>query len=76
MWLGRRTRHDLAIMQDRAGDQMREEGHERGVVDQATIPGGALFDVDQVADLREREERDAERQDHVVKRQRDDVVCR
>ena len=63
--IGRRRgelRHHFAVVQDRPGDQVREEGDEHQVVQEAAILRHALLAVDQVAELGEGEERDAERQ--------------
>ena len=61
----RELRHHLAVVQDRAREQVREEGHEQRVVDEHRLLRLAAMDVDQVRDLREREEADAERQREV-----------
>ena len=61
-------RHDVAVVQDRPGDQMREKRNEQHIVQKVTVPGDAGFAVDQVADLGEREKRDAQRQDDRIDR--------
>ncbi len=43
--------HDLAVVQDRAGDQMGKEGHEQDVVEQTSLLRDALFGIDQITDL-------------------------
>ena len=61
-------RHDVAVVQDRPGDQMREKRNEQHIVQKVTVSGDAGFAVDQVADLGEREKRDAQRQDDLIDR--------
>ena len=58
----RELRHHLAVMDDRPGQQVREERHEQRVVVEARLGRLVAADVDQKRDLREREEADAERQ--------------
>ncbi len=50
------------MVQDRAGDQVRKVADEERVGDD-TVAHRIAVDVDEIRDLREREERDAERQD-------------
>ena len=47
-------------MQDWTRDQMWEEGHEKDVVQQARVLCLTLLHVEQIADLREGEERDSQ----------------
>ena len=56
-------RHDLGVMDDRPGDQLREEEDEQDEVPKA--PGRRLAEVNvgQIGDLLKGEEGDAERQD-------------
>jgi len=61
-------RHHFLVMQDRPGDQVREERHEQHVAQQAALADDARAAIEQIADLREREERDAERQDERIHR--------
>ncbi len=56
-------RHHLPVVDDRPGDQLREEGHEQAVVQEPVFRRFALGGIDQIGDLLEGEERDAERQD-------------
>ena len=63
-------RDHLGVMHQRAGDQMREEGHEQRVADDVALDLGAAHHVDQIGDLLEGEEGDAERQHDVDERQR------
>src|SRR5437764_12162938 len=61
--LGRsELRHHLAVVQDRTGDEMREEAHEERIVEKAWFLRPSAVHVDQIGDLREGEEADAERQ--------------
>ena len=62
-------RHDLVVPHDRPGDQLREERHEREELQQPIDVPVAPAQVDQVGDLLEREEADAERQDDVERRE-------
>ncbi len=55
-------RDDLVVADQRAGDQLREEGDEGGELQQAVDVAVAAAQVDQVADLLEGEEADAQRQ--------------
>jgi len=57
-------RHHVAVVQDRPGDQVREEGDEQDVVQQAAVLRHILPAIDQEQDLREGEEADPERQPH------------
>ena len=59
-------RDGLAVVDDRPGDQLREEHHEEEIVAQGERLDAAAGDVDQEGDLLEGDERDAERQDHLV----------
>ena len=59
-------RDHLAVVNDRPGDQLRKEGHEQGVVDEALVTDLAAIGVDQIGDLLEGEERDRQRQHDVV----------
>ncbi len=62
----RELRHHFLVMQDRAGDQVRKERHEQHVAQQAALFHDARLAVQQITDLCEREERNAQRQDDVV----------
>ncbi len=53
----------LMVVDDGAGNQLREEGHEEGVMQEAVFVGLATIGVDQVGDLLEGEEGDRQRQD-------------
>ena len=66
-------RHHFLVVQDRARDQVREVGHEQHVVREVVFLRLAVVRVGQVRDLRERVERDAERQDDA---ERFDVVVK
>src|SRR5439155_8190601 len=57
---------DLAVMGDRAGQQLREEHHEEAVFEQIVLLDLAAAGVDQIGDLLKREERDPERQQDVL----------
>ena len=61
-------RQHLRVVHDRARDELREEGHEQGVVKKAGLVGAAAIDVDQIRDLLQREERDRERKDEPLGR--------
>ena len=56
-------RHHLRVMNDGAGDEMGEEADEEEVGERALRLGFALAEIDEVGDLREGEEGDAERKD-------------
>ena len=68
-WRGE-LRHHLAVVQDRSGQQMREKAHEQRVVEQARLFRLAATDVDEVCDLGEGEEADAQRQDDMRESER------
>jgi hypothetical protein len=53
-------RHGLAVVDDRAGDQLREEGDEQGIGKKAVVPHLAAVGIDQIGDLLEGEEGDRE----------------
>ena len=53
-------RQHLAMMDDRAGDELREEGHEQRIAQQRALPDAASMDIGEIGDLLEREERDAD----------------
>ena len=56
---------DVAVADDRAGDELREQQQVERRVDRALLRGRvAAVDVDDVRDRVEREERDADRQQH------------
>jgi hypothetical protein len=63
-------RNHLGVVHQRARDQMREERHEQRVADDVSLDFGAAHHVDQIGDLLEGEEGDAERQHDVEERQR------
>ena len=72
----RELRHHLRVMQHRPGDQVRKVGHEQRIVHETWFACLVLIDVDEIGDLREREERNAERQHDVqgsVTRARDGI---
>ena len=52
-------------MNDRTGNQVREEGDEQRVADEILALCLALLQVHQVADLRKRKERDPQRKDDI-----------
>ncbi len=56
---------DLVVPHERPGDELREEGDEHAEVEEAVDVPVAAPQVDQVGDLLEHEEADAERQDQV-----------
>ena len=56
---------DLVVPHDRPGDELREERHEHAEVEEAVDVPVAAPQVDQVGDLLEHEEADAQRQDQV-----------
>ena len=66
----RELRHHLAVMQDRAGEQVREERDEKRVVGKERFLRFAPIDVDQISDLSEREKADAQRQREMKERRR------
>ena len=53
------------MVDDWAGDQVGEEGHEQGVVDQAVVPHPRSAAVHQIGDLGEGEEADTQWQQQV-----------
>jgi hypothetical protein len=55
-------------MDDRSGDQVREIRDEQRIVQEIELGGLAFVNVDQERDLREGEERYAERQEDVGER--------
>ena len=59
-------RQHVAVMDDGAGDELREEGDEERVVGEAVFARLALVRVDQIGDLLEGEEGDGQRQDDGV----------
>ena len=63
-------RHHLAVMQHRAGDQVRKESDEQQVGAKRFLGFALRIGVDQVGDLRKGVERDAQRQHHVEHRSR------
>ncbi|MPM24677.1 hypothetical protein SDC9_71161 [bioreactor metagenome] len=58
-----KLRNHLLVVQDGAGDQMREEGDEEHIAQKAFFLDQTRAAIQQKADLREGEERDAQRQD-------------
>ena len=80
---GRELRHHLAIVDDRPGDELREEENEGAIFAKREGLHPPGLDVDQEGDLLEGDERDAERQndvqqneigaEHVVDRAVDEV---
>ena len=56
---------DLVVPDDRPGDELRKERHEHAEVEEAVDVPIAAPEIDQVGDLLEHEEADAERQDQV-----------
>src|SRR5262249_11502287 len=64
-------RHDLLVMVDRAGDEMREKRDEKPIMEWFVFARLATVGVDQKGDLREREKRDADRQIDIRLRQGD-----
>ena len=67
----RELRHDLAVEHDGARDQLREERDEERVVEDVVARHRALVAVNHIGELLEGEERDAQRQRHVVERERE-----
>ena len=63
-------RDHLGVMHQRARDQMREERDEQRIADDVALDLGAAHHIDQIGDLLEGEEGDAERQDDIDGRQR------
>src|SRR5271170_1192397 len=61
-------RHDLAVMQDGPGDQVREKSYKQHVADKPLRLGCSLSQIDQVGNLRKGEERNAERQNDTAHR--------
>jgi hypothetical protein len=57
---------DLAVMGDRAGQQLREEHHEKAVFEKIVLLDLAAAGIDQIGDLLKREEGDPERQQDVL----------
>src|SRR5262249_40531899 len=55
-------RHNLFVVVNRAGNQMREERDEERVMERFVLARFAAIRVDQESDLRESEKRDADRQ--------------
>ena len=67
---------DVAVADDRAGDELRKEQQVQRRVDGALLRDRvAPVDVDDVGDRVEREERDADRQQHARHDERLDVVA-
>src|SRR5262245_57433746 len=58
-------RHHFPVMQDRPRDQVREVAHEKRVRDQP-VPGAMAVHVDEIGDLREREEGDTKWKNNVA----------
>src|SRR5439155_308508 len=58
--LGSELRHHLAMMKDRAGDQMGEIGDKKRVFSEALFVGIAAIDVGKISDLGESKKGDAE----------------
>ena len=61
----RKLRHHFIVEHDWSGDQLREEGNERDIVQQRIVRCPARGAVDYKGELLEREETDAERKDDV-----------
>ena len=62
-------RHEIGGAHDRAGDELREERLEQREIDEvARRRDDAVIDVEDIGDALEREERDADRQDHLEDR--------
>src|ERR1019366_3572321 len=61
-------RHHFGMMNDGAGNQVREERDEQQEVAQIIFADNSAADIRQVGDLREREERNAQRQDDLAER--------
>ncbi len=53
------------MMEDRPGDQVREKRRKQRVTAKVLLPHRLLLQVDQVRNLRKREERDPKREDHI-----------
>src|SRR6185437_15412854 len=63
-----KLRPDLAIAQDRAGDEAGKEGDEEGIVQKAALPRLAPARIDEEGELFEGEEGNAERQNDMRQR--------
>ncbi len=61
-------RHELAVMDNGASDELGKEGDEEHVIEKVEPPHLALIGIDQQRDLLEGEEGDAERQDNLRER--------
>jgi hypothetical protein len=68
----RELRHDLAVVENGAGDEVWKERHKQEIVDNAALLGHALLTVDEISDLCEGEERDTQRQHHFCCEMRND----
>jgi hypothetical protein len=55
--------HDLGVVRDRTGDQLRKEGDEEGVIEQREVTHEAAVRVHEKGDLLERDERNPYWQD-------------
>ena len=64
----RELRHHFLVVQDRPGNQVREERDELDEAQRIALLDDAGIAVEQIADLREGEERHAQRQRHVFHR--------
>ena len=58
------------MVDDRPGDELREERDEKRVIEQIVLPGLSPVRIDQKSDLLEREEGDGQRQRQMQQRQR------
>ena len=63
--LGKELRNHLVVVDDRAGNEMGEDCHEFAVCQEGAILRLPAVRIDEICCLREREERDAERQHDV-----------
>ena len=55
-------RHDLAVMEDRPGDQLWVESDKQGVIEKTVLGHAAPRAIDQISDLLKRIKRDRQRQ--------------
>ena len=72
----RQLRAHLRVVNDRAGDQVREDRDEQRVGDEIGLVGPASIAVDQVGELGEGEKRDSDGHDDVPRNVIDTAQCR
>ena len=61
--------HHLLVMDDGARQEMGKEGDEERIIQEVVFLGPARVGVDEIGDLGERKEADAQRQDDLLQRQ-------